>query len=112
MSKPPVRAQELAAQLTAQIERGELPAGSWLPSERQLAETHAVGRSTARAAVQSLADLGLVQLVAGAGAQVIQHTDLTGDELRQTLSQINDRLGNIDRRLANLEAASRSESAS
>ena len=112
MSKPPVRAQELAAQLTAQIENGELPAGSWLPSERQLAETHAVGRSTARAAVQSLAHLGLVQLVAGAGAQVIQRSELTGGELRQTLRQINDRLGDIDRRLANLEAAHGSESTS
>src|SRR3954470_10025095 len=89
MSKPPVRAQELAAQLTAQIERGELPAGSWLPSERQLAETYAVGRSTARAAVQALADLDLVQLVAGAGAQVAQRPELTGGELRQTLRQIN-----------------------
>src|SRR3954454_6641303 len=108
MSKPPVRAQELAVQLTAQIESGDLPAGSWLPSERQLAETHAVGRSTARAAVQSLADLGLVQLVAGAGAQGIHPPRLSGGELRQTLRQINDRLGDIDRRLASLEAASRS----
>src|SRR6478609_379601 len=108
MSKPPVRAQELAAQLTAQIESGELAAGSWLPSERQLAETHTVGRSTARAAVQSLADLGLVQLLAGAGAQVLPRPELADGELRQTLRQINDRLGDIDRRLANLEAANRS----
>jgi hypothetical protein len=51
-------------------------------------------------------------LVAGAGAQVIQRSELTGGELRQTLRQINDRLGDIDRRLANLEAAHGSESTS
>ena len=112
MSKPPKIAQELAAQLTAQIEQGELPTGSWLPSERQLAETHAVGRSTARAAVKYLADLGLVQLVAGSGAQVLQRSELADGELRQTLRHINDRLGDIDRRLANLEAANHSDTAS
>jgi DNA-binding GntR family transcriptional regulator len=109
MSKPPVRAQQLTTKLAAQIENGELPAGSWLPSERQLAESHAVGRSTARAAVQSLADLGLVQLVAGSGAQVLRRSDLTDGELRQTLRQMNERLGDMDRRLAKLESARRSE---
>lgn len=112
MSKPPKLAQELAAQLTEQIQRGDLPTGSWLPSERQLAETHAVGRSTARAAVKYLADMGLVQVVAGSGAQVIERPELSDGELRQTLLLINDRLGDIDRRLANLEAAKPSESAS
>ena len=105
-----MRAQELAAELIGQIQRSELPVGSWLPSERQLAETHSVGRSTARAAVQSLADLGLVQLVAGSGAQVLERSELSDGEVRQTLRVISERLGDIDRRLANLEAAYHSKS--
>ena len=45
----------------------------------------------------------------GRALRCAQHSELTDGELRQTLRQISDRLGDIDRRLANLEAANRSE---
>ena len=70
MAKPPVKAQQLADLLAERIRAGELAAGEWLPSERQLAESHDVGRSTARQAVQILADNGMVESVSGSGARV------------------------------------------
>jgi DNA-binding GntR family transcriptional regulator len=106
MPKPPVRAQELAAQLAAQIRAGEPAPGSWLPSERQLAETHAVSRTTARAALQNLAELGLVRVVPGSGVQVQAVAErVTVPEMQRTLDWINAQLDEIKARLARLEAA-------
>ncbi len=45
------RADALAAQLRDAILRGDYPAGSRLPAERDLAQSLGVGRSTVREAV-------------------------------------------------------------
>lgn len=106
MPKPPVRAHELAAQLAAQIRAGEPAPGSWLPSERQLAESHAVSRTTARAALQNLAELGLVRAVPGSGVQVQQVAEGVAEpEMQRTLDRISVQLDEIKARLARLEAA-------
>ena len=106
MPKPPVRAQELAAELAQRIRAGEPGPGLWLPPERQLAEEHGVSRSTARAALQNLAELGLVQLVAGSGAQVVERS--MGDaaaypDVQQALDRISGQLADITARLTRLE---------
>lgn len=62
--------RQLARQLRVAITSGELPAGAKLPSERVLAADHNVARNTARAAVQLLADEGLVEAQHGRGVFV------------------------------------------
>lgn len=109
MAKPPVKAQELASVLAAQIRAGEIEAGAWLPSERQLAEIHRVGRSTARQAVQMLADSELVNLAAGSGAQVRGsarveiHPDDGAADVRGELAAIREQLGEMNARLLAIE---------
>lgn len=106
MPRPPVRAQGLAAELAAQICAGDLGPGLWLPPERQLAETHGVSRSTARAALQDLAELGLVRLVPGSGAQVVASAGRgTETDVQQALDRISGQLADITARLARLEAS-------
>lgn len=74
MARPPIKAQELADALAAQICAGEYAPGSWLPSERQLAEANGVSRATTRQAAQILMEGGLIELVAGSGARVLAKT--------------------------------------
>jgi DNA-binding transcriptional MocR family regulator len=73
MARPPAKAQRLADALSDQIRSGQLPAGTWLPAERQLADTHRVGRSTVRHALQMLCNTGLVEAVPGTGNRVYGH---------------------------------------
>lgn len=48
------RAEELAGQLRDEILRGRLAPGARLPAERELAERHALSRSSVREALQQL----------------------------------------------------------
>lgn len=56
--------------LRAQIERSELPPGTRIPSERDLAERWGISRMTARAAVTQLIDEGYLRRVPGKGTFV------------------------------------------
>ena len=71
MAKPPVKAKQLADVLAEQIRAGEFGAGDWLPSERDLAAQHAVGRSTVRLALHMLAEEGLVEDLGAGGVRVL-----------------------------------------
>ena len=51
----------MAGVLRAQIEKGAVPGGEFLPSERELARTHRVGSKTARRALKLLEAEGLVK---------------------------------------------------
>ena len=105
MARPPVKAQELADQLAAQIQSGDLKVGSWLPAERQLAESYGVGRSTARQAAQILAEAGLVELVSGSGARVRGGDPEPAEaDLREELRVVHRRLAELDARVAALES--------
>lgn len=75
MSKPPVKAQQLADRLAERIKAGDPAAGEWLPPERQLAESEGAARATVRAALELLAGSGLVDLVQGSGARVRAATE-------------------------------------
>lgn len=70
MPRPPAKAQDLANRLGAKIDEGFYPSGTWLPSERELADEHQVDRSTVRRALGILAEHQLVILTAGTGARV------------------------------------------
>jgi DNA-binding GntR family transcriptional regulator len=111
MAKPPVKAQQLAAELTARIRSGDLAPGAWLPPERQLSDDYGVVRSTVRQAVQILADAGLVEQKPGAGAQVL--ADDVGDAgetttVRDELVAIREELSVMNERLSVIEARGRS----
>jgi DNA-binding LacI/PurR family transcriptional regulator len=53
-------ATKLAASLEAEIGAGKLAGGTFLPTERELAEKHGIGRMTVRRALKSLEAGGLV----------------------------------------------------
>jgi DNA-binding LacI/PurR family transcriptional regulator len=60
----------IAEQLAEKIASGELAPGSFLLSERKLAETYDVNHATVRKATQLLADRGLVNKIQGKGIRV------------------------------------------
>ena len=71
MAKPPVKAQQLAADLAERIRSGELAEGSYLPAERQLAETYETSRGTVRQALAQLAADDLIEWPPGSAARVV-----------------------------------------
>src|SRR5687767_4941999 len=64
------RADQVRDAIIALIRDGELKEGDKLPTEPQLVEMFGVGRSSVRAAVQSLIGLGIVDMRPGRGAYV------------------------------------------
>lgn len=66
--------QDVVKLLMASIESGEFPAGSQLPSERELMVRFGVGRPAVREAMQTLHQMGLIQISHGERARVIQPT--------------------------------------
>ncbi len=67
---PTPRYAQLAAQIAERIRGGDLPAGSKLPAERDLAEAAGISRMTARQAIAHLARQGLVEIQHGVGTFV------------------------------------------
>ena len=63
---------QLAAILRVRIEAGDYPPGRALPSETTLMQEHGLARETVRKAVRVLRDEGLVQIVQGRGAYVLE----------------------------------------
>lgn len=64
--------RQIADDLTAEMESGELPPGSRLPSEAELADIYGVARLTVRRAIRDLAERKLVTVVQGRGTFVRQ----------------------------------------
>lgn len=65
---------DIARQLLSQLLSGRLSPGTRLPSERQLAESLAVGRSTIREALKALDVLGIIEVRQGDGTYLKQST--------------------------------------
>lgn len=61
---------EVFDRMLARIRAGEFPAGSHLPSERELMEQLGVGRPSVREAIQALERMGFVTIVHGQGARM------------------------------------------
>ena len=82
MANPMYR--QIAEQLRQQIESGELPSGTQIPTELELREQHNASRNTVRDAIKWLTNLGLVATRPGQGTFVVDDIDpfvttLSGD---------------------------------
>jgi GntR family transcriptional regulator len=64
--------RQVAAWFRDRIERGEMPAGQVLPSEKELMDEWQIGRSTARRAIALLRDEGYIKTVPQRGSYVAQ----------------------------------------
>src|ERR1043165_7235202 len=64
--------EEVVTQLREMIHRGELRPGDRLPPERDLAKLLGVSRPTLRAAIRSMAAVGVLQSKQGAGTFVVE----------------------------------------
>ncbi|MFE0630146.1 FadR/GntR family transcriptional regulator [Streptomyces sp. NPDC058864] len=71
-------ADQVIAQLRAQITSGEWPVGSRIPTETQLVEQLGVARNTVREAVRALAHNGLLDIRQGSGTYVLATSELAG----------------------------------
>jgi DNA-binding FadR family transcriptional regulator len=92
--------REVLDRLLSRIRAGEFPAGTWLPSERELMQTYGVGRPAVREALQSLERMGLLAIVHGEGARVLPLTaesiiDQISDTALHLLSGSRDLLDNL-----------------
>src|SRR5215469_6989433 len=77
--------EEVVTRLREMIHRGELRSGDRLPPERDLARLLGVSRPTLRAAIRSLAAVGVLRSRQGAGTFVVQEEgppSLNGAPLR------------------------------
>ncbi|MBN3824812.1 FadR family transcriptional regulator [Burkholderia sp. Ac-20384] len=68
--------QQIADKLSAMIESGDFPPGSYLPPERELAEQFGVSRTSVREALIALEVSGLVSVRVGDGVKV-RHPEAT-----------------------------------
>ncbi|MFE5901119.1 GntR family transcriptional regulator [Streptomyces sp. NPDC056488] len=76
--EPPYR--QIAADLTAEIKRGDLAPGRPLPSEKELTELYGVARETARRALAVLREQGLIYTVTGRGSYVTEPAEPAGKD--------------------------------
>jgi GntR family transcriptional repressor for pyruvate dehydrogenase complex len=97
-----IRRYERVAMLIRQrIVEGDYRVGERLPTERQLAEEHAVSRNVLREAIRFLAREGLVEVRQGSGTYV---TDRTGQALGDSLGLLVDMAGGQSASASLLEA--------
>ncbi len=77
--------EEIVGQLQERILHGELPAGSRLPAERDLAQALGVNRGTVREAIKKLEMLGLVEIRHGDGIYVKNYLESGNLELLKSI---------------------------
>lgn len=71
-------APQVIEQLRAQIDSGEWPVGTRIPTEPELVEALGVGRNTVREAVNALVHAGVLERRQGSGTYVIASGEFTG----------------------------------
>jgi GntR family transcriptional regulator, sialic acid-inducible nan operon repressor len=95
--------KEIADRLLAVMVSGEYPAGSKLPSERELMLRFGVGRPAIREAMQALAQMGLVRISHGERARAVNPTpEAIMDQIANAMLMM---LATNPRGLANLKEA-------
>jgi GntR family transcriptional regulator len=72
-ARPRLRSASVQHELRQRIDRGELPAGSRLPSEPELAAELHVSRATLREALRAMESEGLLRRRQGSGTFVAEH---------------------------------------
>lgn len=80
--------EEVVTRLRAAILRGDHPAGSSLPGERDLATQQGVSRLTLRAAIARLETEGLLRAVHGSGTRVLDWRERGGISLITHLAEV------------------------
>src|ERR1700730_1523779 len=80
--------EEAVAQLTDAIRFGDLRIGDRLPSERDLSVTMEISRPTLREAVKVLSDVGVLEVVPGAGGGMFVRSDSVPTELIHQRSEM------------------------
>lgn len=106
-------ADQVIAQLRAQIISGEWPVGSRIPTEVALVEQLGVARNTVREAVRALAHNGLLDIRQGSGTYVLATSELAGVMHRRfsdaEQSQVAELRSALEASAAALAAARRTE---
>lgn len=90
--REPHASRQLADALRARIAGGAYPAGTRLPSCRQLRDEHDVALNTAQAAIRLLAADGLAEIRPGSGAYARGESGEEGRPLRAELTELRDAL--------------------
>jgi GntR family transcriptional regulator, transcriptional repressor for pyruvate dehydrogenase complex len=80
--------EEAVAQIADAIRFGDLRIGDRLPSERDLSVTMEISRPTLREAVKVLADVGVIEVVPGAGGGMFVRSDSVPTELIHQRSEM------------------------
>ncbi len=73
--------RQVLDKMLAILATGEYPPGSRLPPERELSERFGVSRPTIREAIIALEVKGAVTVKTGSGVYVVEHRNLSGDQL-------------------------------
>ena len=101
--------QRLAANIAAQIARGELKPGDQIPSVRSLANTYGVTTATAQKAVDQLRNDGYAKTVPGLGIFVAEQDEradaqpATVDTVIQQLDELQTMVADLADRVHRLE---------
>jgi len=74
--------EQIETELSEQIQRGQLPPGSKLPTEQEIAATYDVSRLTVRQAIAGLIHSGMAYSVQGKGTFVVEKKSVAKGELR------------------------------
>lgn len=80
--------EQLAIQVRSAVARGELPAGTRLPSARELASLLSVNLHTVLRAYQDLRDEGLLELRRGRGAVITARAEQDYLPLREAIDHL------------------------
>lgn len=87
--------EDVVSQILSHIKNGQLKKGDQLPTERDLAETFKVSRTTVREAIRSLESMNMVESRQGNGTYVLANKDIEVQNLCSALFRERDDLIDI-----------------
>jgi len=96
---------EIAAAVNAQVQRGELPPGARLPSERALGEQFGVSRSVVREALSQLKSDGVIEARRGSGAYVLERDQRQSFRMQDVAIDERDSLAQVMELIVTIEVA-------